>query len=109
MGEWLSSTYQKDVKNEFFNPLVCLSTNRKETIDEEMKILVKDQSYNVKFVEVYNMDNLEGKVRPTQISTNFCFYGKAAYKSNKEREVQTGLSEESSPLDQKSVVVVKNP
>lgn len=44
IGGWMSWSYQKDDSNEFFNPLICLSTNKIDKVEEDMIILVKGKN-----------------------------------------------------------------
>ncbi|KAK1364860.1 hypothetical protein POM88_040421 [Heracleum sosnowskyi] len=66
MGEWLSWTYQRDDSNEFFNPLVCLSTERIDTREEKFKVMVKGKQLSISFSEVTNKNWLKGKILPMQ-------------------------------------------
>ncbi|KAK1403676.1 hypothetical protein POM88_003281 [Heracleum sosnowskyi] len=66
MGEWLSWTYQKDDSNEFFNPLICLSTSRTDTIDESFEVMVKGKLLSISFSEVLDKEGLKGKILPMQ-------------------------------------------
>lgn len=52
LGEWLSWSYQKDNTNDFFNPLICISSSKMGFICEEMTILVKGKNYEIKSIEV---------------------------------------------------------
>lgn len=64
----MSWSYQKDDSNEFFNPLICLSTNKIDKVEEDMIILGKGKKYLVKFIKVLNIIELEGKILHMQIS-----------------------------------------
>lgn len=66
MGEWLSWTYQRDDSNDFFNPLVCLSTTRIDKIEECFQVLVKGKKYPVKFSEIVDRNLFRGKILPMQ-------------------------------------------
>lgn len=71
VGEWLSWSYKKDNENDFFNPIICISTNKMEVISENLKILVKGKHYDIKFEEVINQESLVGKISPMQLSSTW--------------------------------------
>lgn len=84
LGEWLSWSYQKYNANDFFNPIICISTRKMDVISEEMRIVVKGKTYDVKFVEVTKQEQLVGKISPMQISSDM----QDKVKSHKEKDLE---------------------
>ncbi|KAL8108125.1 hypothetical protein AgCh_024530 [Apium graveolens] len=68
MGDWISWSYQKDNESEFFNPVICISTERREKIEESMNILMKGKLYPIKFVDISNFEKLENKMGPMSLT-----------------------------------------
>ncbi|KAK1387930.1 hypothetical protein POM88_016108 [Heracleum sosnowskyi] len=66
IGEWLSWTYQKDGKNEFFNPIICVSTNKVKLIDESVLISIKSKNLEINFREITDLNYLVGKIAPME-------------------------------------------
>lgn len=67
LGEWLSWSYQKDKSNDFFNPIICVSTTLKDFICEDMTVLVRGKHYKVIFEEITNQNKLVDKIAPMQL------------------------------------------
>ncbi|KAL1822632.1 hypothetical protein ACET3Z_009410 [Daucus carota] len=68
LGEWISWSYQSDGLGEFFNPVICIDTVEWDKIQENMKILYKGKQIHISFTEVSDINKLDGKIMPMELS-----------------------------------------
>ncbi|KAL1829669.1 hypothetical protein ACET3Z_008081 [Daucus carota] len=67
-GKWISWSYQSDDLSEFFNPLICIDTTVRSSINDSMKILYKGKNKEIELKEILDLSVLANRALPMEFS-----------------------------------------